>query len=75
MVFHYGIFPQSVAVPAEHGVALHALATWWDALALAEERGYLAADGLAQVRVFLEDPETWSAAHGGKTGAEIAADG
>ncbi len=75
VVFHYGIFPQSVAVLAEHGVTLHALATWWDALALAEERGYLAADGLAQVRAFLEDPETWSAAHGGKTSAEIAAGG
>ena len=75
VVFHYGIFPQSIAVLAEHGVTLHALATWWDALALAEERGYLSADGLAQVRAFLEDPETWSAARGGKTSAEIAADG
>jgi orotate phosphoribosyltransferase len=73
VVFHYGIFPQSVTVLAEHGVTLHALATWWDALALAEERGYLSAEGLAQVRAFLEDPETWSAAHGGKTSAEIAA--
>ena len=54
-------------------MTLHALATWWDALAIATERGYLSADGLAQVRAFLEDPETWSAAHGGKTSAEIAA--
>ncbi len=75
VVFHYGIFPQSIAVLAEHGVTLHALATWWDALTLAAERGYLAADGLAQVRAFLKDPETWSAAHGGKTSAEIAAPG
>jgi orotate phosphoribosyltransferase len=75
VVFHYGIFPERLAVLTEHGVALHALATWWDALALAEERGYLAADGLAQVRAYLEDPETWSAAHGGKTSAEIAASG
>ncbi len=63
VVFHYGIFPQSIAALAEHGVTLHALATWWDALALAEERGYL------------EDPEAWSAAHGGETRAEIAASG
>ena len=60
VVFHYGIFPERLAVLTKHGVALHALATWWDALALAEERGYLAADGLAQVRAYLEDPETWS---------------
>ncbi len=75
VVFHYGIFPQSIAALAEHGVTLYALATWWDALALAEERGYLAGQSLAQVRAFLEDPETWSAAHGGKTSAEIAAGG
>src|SRR3546814_10452317 len=29
VVFHYGIFPQSVAALAETGVTLHALATWW----------------------------------------------
>jgi orotate phosphoribosyltransferase len=75
VVFHYGIFPEGIAKLAEHGVALHALATWWDALAVAEERGYLSADGLAQVRAFLEDPEAWSAARGGKTSADIAAGG
>ena len=75
VVFHYGIFPEGIAMLAEHGVALHALATWWDALAVAEERGYLSADGLAQVRDFLEDPEAWSAARGGKTSADIAAGG
>jgi orotate phosphoribosyltransferase len=73
VVFHYGIFPQSVSALAERGVRLHALATWWDALAVAEERGYLKADGFATVRAFLEDPESWSAAHGGKTSADIAA--
>ncbi|MDH3472520.1 MAG: orotate phosphoribosyltransferase [Rhodospirillales bacterium] len=75
VVFHYGIFPQSVAALAERGVQLHALATWWDALAVAEEQGYLPGDGAARVRAFLEDPESWSAAHGGKTSAEIAAGG
>ena len=33
MVFHYGIFPQSVSSLAEIGVRLHALATWRDVLA------------------------------------------
>ena len=75
VVFHYGIFPQSTADLAERGVALHALATWWDALAVAEERDYMDAGGIATVRAFLEDPEGWSAAHGGKTSADIAAQG
>ena len=75
VVFHYGIFPESIAKLEAKGVTLHALATWWDVLAVAEESGYLSAGNLAQVRAFLEDPETWSAAHGGKTSAELAAEG
>jgi hypothetical protein len=39
---------------------------------LAEERGYLSGERLSEVRAFLEDPEAWSAAHGGKTGAGTA---
>jgi len=66
VVFHYGIFPQSVASLAAVGVRLHGLATWWDVLAAAEERGTLDADGIAAVRAFLDDPEGWSAKHGGK---------
>ena len=65
VLFHYGIFPQGIAALEQRGVSLHALATWWDALAVAEERGYLSAEGLAAVRAFLEDPDTWSANHGG----------
>ncbi len=75
VIFHYGIFPEGIAALAERGVALHTLATWWDALAEAESRGYLSAEGLAEVRAFLEDPEAWSAAHGGKTSQDIAAGG
>lgn len=71
VIFHYGIFPQSVAKLAEQGVTLHALATWWDALAVAGEQGYLDAKGMAEVRAFLENPDAWSAAHGGKTSAEV----
>ncbi len=75
VIFHYGIFPQRVAELEARGVKLHALATWWDALAVAEARGYLSLEGIARVRAFLNDPETWSAAHGGKTCADIAAQG
>jgi orotate phosphoribosyltransferase len=75
VIFHYGIFPQSVADLEARGVKLHALATWWDALAVAEQRGYLSSAGIETVRAFLNDPEGWSAAHGGKTSADIAAQG
>jgi len=66
VIFHYGIFPEGVAALAEKGVKLHALATWWDALAVAEASGYLNEAQVGEVRKFLQDPETWSAAHGGK---------
>ncbi len=71
VVFHYGIFPQSVETLANVGVKLHALATWWDVLEFAEQEKYFAAADLAEVRRFLERPADWSAAHGG-IGAEKA---
>jgi orotate phosphoribosyltransferase len=72
VVFHYGIFPQSVETLASAGVKLHALATWWNVLELAEQEKYFAAADLKEVRAFLENPAEWSAAHGG-IGAEKAA--
>jgi orotate phosphoribosyltransferase len=66
VVFHYGIFPQSVTTLGELGVKLHGLATWWDVLDAARETGRLDASSQAKVRAFLEDPEGWSTAHGGK---------
>lgn len=65
VLFHYGIFPESVTNLANVGVKLHALATWWNVLELAEQEKYFAADELAEVRKFLEQPAAWSAAHGG----------
>lgn len=67
VVFHYGIFPQSKLVMAELGVNLHALATWWDVLAAAKRYGYFDAETLREVESFLNDPVTWSGAHGGAT--------
>jgi orotate phosphoribosyltransferase len=72
VVFHYGIFPQSVETLGAAGVKLHALATWWNVLELAEQEKYFAAADLKEVRAFLENPAEWSAAHGG-IGAEKAA--
>ncbi|NIA69193.1 orotate phosphoribosyltransferase [Pelagibius litoralis] len=60
VIFHYGIFPEGVAALEERGVTLHALATWWDALGVAEQAGYLAGDEVEEVRRFLQDPETWT---------------
>src|SRR5262245_28783585 len=65
VVFHYGIFPQSVESLKAEGVALHGLATWWTMLEAAERRGY-GAGALAEVRSFLNDPNAWSKARGGK---------
>jgi orotate phosphoribosyltransferase len=60
VVFHYGVFPQSVTSLKERGVELHGLCTWWDVLAAAPERGYSESQ-LDEVRSFLADPEGWDA--------------
>ena len=75
VIFHYGIFPQSTATLEGLGVRLLSLCTWWDALALAEESGYLDQSGIAEVRSFLEEPDAWSAAHGGNDPADLSVSG
>lgn len=69
VVFHYGIFPQALDDLKAQGVSLIGLATWWDVLQVAGDLGHLSAEEAKDVRAFLEDPEAWSAAHGGKTPA------
>ena len=49
----------------EIGVNLHALATWWDVIDVAEKKGYFEPHTLKEVRRFMEDPVTWSRQHGG----------
>jgi orotate phosphoribosyltransferase len=70
VVFHYGIFPQSLETLGKLGVRLHGLATWWDMLDAAKAGGLLNAADAAEVRAFLENPEGWSSAHGGKVAAQ-----
>ena len=65
VVFHYGIFPQSVESLAKLGVRLHALATWRDVLNVARRDKYFDAETLDQVEKFLGDPDGWSASRGG----------
>ena len=70
VVFHYGIFPQALDDLKAQGVTLLGLATWWDVLQTAGDLGHLSAEEAKDVRSFLENPEAWSAAHGGKTGKD-----
>lgn len=72
VVFHYGIFPQSVATLGDLGVRLHGLATWWDVLEAARATGRLDAGETGKIRAFLDDPEGWSSARGGSLKAEPA---
>ncbi|MCC6598522.1 MAG: orotate phosphoribosyltransferase [Alphaproteobacteria bacterium] len=62
VVFHYGIFPASQANMERLGITLHALATWWDVLAVAKERSYFDRHTMKEVESFLNDPENWQAA-------------
>ncbi|MCC5977159.1 MAG: orotate phosphoribosyltransferase [Salinarimonas sp.] len=65
VVFHYDIFPQTKDMLRENGVAMHALATWWDVLRVARSMEYFDPNTLSEVETFLNEPAKWSAAHGG----------
>jgi orotate phosphoribosyltransferase len=69
VLFFYDIFPQSRKILGDLGVTLHALATWWDVLAVAKEGGKFDAAKLAEVEKFMRDPDGWSRAHGGAADA------
>ena len=60
VVFHYGIFPQSLESLAAEQVKLHALATWWDVLRVAEGLGYFTPAQFAAVKSFLDNPDGWT---------------
>jgi orotate phosphoribosyltransferase len=60
VLFHYGIFPQSVSALKGEGVKLHWLATWDDVVTEAERAGFLETGTVRQVRRYLADPDGWS---------------
>ena len=62
VIFYYGIFKETEARLAEHGVRLLHLCTWWDMLAEARAQGSFDAETLAGVEEFLNDPRAWQAA-------------
>lgn len=64
VLFHYGIYPESVSTLAQMGVKLHGLATWWDVIAEAEARGYFPPEKAAVVRDFLSAPDGWQPKEG-----------
>jgi orotate phosphoribosyltransferase len=65
VVFHYDIFPETKTVMSEMGVSLHALATWWDVLKVAQAGGHFETGTMDEVEKFLRDPAGWSVAQGG----------
>jgi orotate phosphoribosyltransferase len=65
VVFFYDIFPEAPGILRDLGVTLHALATWWDVLAVAKASGKFDPAKLAEVEKFMHDPAGWSKAHGG----------
>jgi orotate phosphoribosyltransferase len=60
VIFNYGIFPQIETSLAAEGIALLALATWWDVAATAERLGRFAPGQYKAVESFLNDPNAWS---------------
>ena len=66
VVFYYGIFPGALDTLQKAGLRLHYLATWWDVLDAAEARRAFPPETLVEIRRFLTDPVSWSAAHGGR---------
>src|SRR5215471_5149051 len=60
VIFNYGIFPQIDTSLTAEGIALHALATWWDVAAMAEKLGRFETGEYDKIKRFLADPEAWS---------------
>jgi len=64
VVFFYGVMAGTEERLAEHGLALHYLATWADVIAEARRGGDFTEATLAEVERFLADPEAWRSARG-----------
>jgi orotate phosphoribosyltransferase len=63
VIFSYGIFPETEKTLSDHGVALHALCTWWDVLAEARAQGAFDSETLDGVEAFLNAPRKWQETH------------
>jgi len=67
VVFFYDIFPGALKTLDDADVKLHYLCTWHDVLRVAADGQYFAPDAISEVQKFLNDPVSWSAAHGGRS--------
>lgn len=65
VIFNYDVYPQSQQSYAQHGIHLHALATWQDIFAQTKAIRYFPEDRAKEVKAFLKDPIHWSVMHGG----------
>ena len=63
VLFYYGIFPETEATLADHGIQLHHLCTWWDVLEVCREKAFFDAETLDETEAFLRDPRAWQAKH------------
>jgi orotate phosphoribosyltransferase len=66
--FYYDIFPEGLKTLTDMDVTHHALATWWDVLAVAKKSEKFEPAKLAEVEAFMRDPRGWSKSHGGTAG-------
>ncbi len=71
VIFYYDIFKQTNDTLDAEGIALHALATWWDVLAVCKAKNHFDTKTLHQVESFLNEPLNWSGKHGGATSISI----
>jgi orotate phosphoribosyltransferase len=60
VVFHYGIFQQSVDNMTSMGMTLHYLTDWWHVLRVARENKYFDDETLQSVEDFLQNPDGWA---------------
>lgn len=63
VVFHYGIFQQSIDNMNALGMTLHYLTDWWTVLQVARELNYFDAETLSSVESFLKAPDAWAEAN------------
>ncbi|MFT4959621.1 MAG: orotate phosphoribosyltransferase [Paracoccaceae bacterium] len=71
VIFYYDIFKQTNDTLIAEGITLHALATWWDVLAVCKAKNHFDTKTLQQVESFLNEPLVWSGQHGGATSISI----
>jgi orotate phosphoribosyltransferase len=60
VLFQYGIFNRIHENLAPLGLTIHALATWWDVLEVANAATYLDEMALGEIHAFLHDPDHWT---------------